>query len=73
MSNTPSDEMRTEYAFDYTKSKTNRFAAPVDQTVVLDAKVAAYLRLRADAKGVGLDDLVNDMLHREIALIEAVK
>lgn len=73
MSEMSNDEMRAEYALDYSKSKPNRFASRPGHSVVLDAEVAVYLRARAEAKGVGLDALVNDMLHREIALIEAVK
>ena len=72
-SNKTTDDMRPEYDFDYSKSKANRFVAQQSNKVALDAEVAAYLRARAQAKGVDLDTLVNDMLHREIALIEAVK
>ena len=41
--------------------------------VYLDEKVEAYLTAKAEAKGVELSDLVNDLLEREIAIIEAVK
>lgn len=39
----PSDELRAEYRFDYTKAKPNRFASRVDPTrlvVALDPDVA---------------------------------
>jgi len=35
--------------------------------------VQSYLAARADAKGIELSDLVNDLLKREIEIIEAVK
>lgn len=41
--------------------------------VYLDEKVEKYLAAKADAKGVELSDLVNDLLQREIDIIEAVK
>lgn len=36
-------------------------------------QVQSYLAARADAKGIELSDLVNDLLKREIEIIEAVK
>jgi len=41
--------------------------------VYLDEKVEKYLAAKADAKGIELSDLVNDLLRREIYIIEAVK
>lgn len=41
--------------------------------VYLDESVQSYLVSKADAKGIDLSDLVNDLLKREIEIIEAVK
>ena len=41
--------------------------------VYLDADVQAYLAKIAAKKGVPVSDLANDLLKREIAIIEAVK
>ena len=38
--------------------------------VYLDEKVQNYLAAKADAKGVDLADLVNEMLRKDIELIE---
>ncbi|WP_434111117.1 hypothetical protein [Methylocaldum sp. GT1TLB] len=39
----------------------------------LDDEVGVYLQERAKAKGIEVNRLVNDMLKRDIDLIEAVK
>ena len=39
--------------------------------VYLDAKVESYLAAKADAKGVELSELVNELLKKDIELIEA--
>lgn len=67
------DDLLPEYAFDYGKAQANRFAGRAAIAVALTDEVGAYLQARAAAKGLPLGDLVNDMLMREIALIEAVK
>ena len=41
--------------------------------VYLEAEVQAYLVTIASRKGVPVSDLANDLLKREIAIIEAVK
>ena len=41
--------------------------------VYLDEKVQTYLAARADAKGVDLSELVNELLKKDIELIEAAK
>ena len=52
----------------------NRFAAAGSRaSVTLDDEVFVYLQARADEKGRTLSDLVNDLLRREIDLVEAVK
>lgn len=40
--------------------------------VYLDEHVQGYLSAKADAKGIDLSDLVNDLLKREIEMIQAV-
>jgi hypothetical protein len=47
--------------------------ATLNLPVYLDADVQAYLAAIASKKGVQLSDLANDLLKREIGIIEAVK
>jgi hypothetical protein len=67
------DDLLPEYDFDYEKSKPNRFAGQGKAAVTLDDEVFAYLQAHADDKGRKLSELVNDLLKREIDLVEAVK
>jgi hypothetical protein len=67
------DDMLPEYDLDYARSTPNRFARRESTQVMLEAPVADYLRSKAADKGVPLDALVNDLLRRDIDLIEAVK
>lgn len=67
------DDLVPEYAFDYGKVQPNRFAESTAVTVALQADIGAYLQERAKAKGLSLGDLVNNMLKRDIELIESVK
>lgn len=67
------EEMLPEYDFDYSQSRPNRFAGQSKALVTLDDEVFAYLQERADEKGRTLSDLVNDLLRREIDLVEVVK
>ena len=41
--------------------------------VYLDEKVQNYLAANAERKGIDLSDLVNDLLKREIEIIESIK
>jgi hypothetical protein len=41
--------------------------------VYLDADVQTYLAAKAAQKGIPLSDLVNELLQRDIALIESAK
>jgi hypothetical protein len=41
--------------------------------VYLDSEVHRYLAARADAKGVAVERLVNDLLKKDIELIEAAR
>ncbi|MQM29628.1 MAG: hypothetical protein CRU78_03390 [Candidatus Accumulibacter phosphatis] len=62
--------------YDFSKGVRGKFYASdavVRLPVYLDEQVERYLAAKADAKGVDLSDLVNDLLKREIEIIEAVK
>ena len=56
-----------------TRGKFYRPGAQLIPPVHLDPDVLAYLAERAKARGVSLSGLVNDLLKKDIALIEAVK
>ena len=62
--------------YDFSKGVRGKFYRPdavFRRPVYLDEKVESYLTAKADAKGIDLSELVNDMLRREIEIIEAVK
>jgi hypothetical protein len=66
--------MRKEYNFSQgQRGKFFRKDAALDLPVYLDADVRDYLTARARAKGVDLGTLVNDLLKRDIELIEVAK
>jgi len=66
--------MKDEYASSKgTRGKFYRKCAVMDLPVYLDPEVRGYLAERAKLKGSELNELVNELLKREIALIEAVK
>jgi len=66
--------MKKEY--DFTKGERGKFYRP-DATfnipIYLDQEVLAYLSERASSKGVAVSQLINDILRRDIDLIEAMK
>ncbi len=62
--------------YDFSKGVRGKFYNPeavFKLPVYLDESVQTYLTAKADAKGVDLSDLVNDLLKREIGIIEAVR
>jgi len=59
MNETP-DDLLPEYDFDYTQAQPNRFAGRRAIDITLRADVLAYLEARAAAKGLPLDEMVND-------------
>ena len=64
--------MKDEY--DFRGAERGRFYRPgaaLVPPVNLDADVLGYLMDRAHARGASLSDLVNDLLRKDIALIEA--
>lgn len=66
--------MKDEYDFSKgTRGKFYRKDAVIDLPVYLDPEVRGYLAERAKAKGVEINRLVNDLLKRDIALIETAK
>ncbi len=67
------DDLLPEYDFDYSQAQPNRFAGRAAATVALRPDVLTYLEARATAKGLSLGEMVNDMLEKDIELIEAVK
>ena len=68
------DDMPTE--IDFTGAVRGKFYRPdlrLKLPVYLDAEVQAYLAGIAARKGVPVSDLANDLLKRDIAIIEAAK
>ncbi len=66
--------MKDEY--DFSKGRRGKFYrkdAVIDLPVYLDPEVGGYLAERAKAQGVEINQLVNDLLKRDIALIETAK
>lgn len=66
--------MKNEY--DFSAAEQGKFYRPdaeLHLPVYLDQEVEVYLRQRAASKGVELNRLVNDLLKRDIELIEAAK
>lgn len=66
--------MKREY--DFSQGERGKFYRPdaiFNVPVYLDKEVLAYLSEKARAKGVEVSQLINDILRRDIDLIEAVK
>lgn len=66
--------MKREY--DFSKGIRGKFFKPGAQLnlpVYLDAKVQAYLADKAIKKGIELSEIVNDLLKRDIEIMEAGK
>lgn len=64
------DDMKDEY--DFSKAERGRFyrkEAVLAQPVHLDPEVLAFLTTRAQARGIPLDELVNELLKKDIELI----
>lgn len=62
--------------YDFSKGQRGKFynkAALFKLPVYLDEQVEAYLAAKAAIKGIELSDLVNDLLKKEIEIIETVK
>ena len=66
--------MKDEYDFSKAeRGKFYRLGVQLQLPVYLDYEVRTYLQERAKSKGIEVNRLVNDMLKRDIDLIEAVK
>ncbi len=66
------DDMKSEYDFsDATRGRFYRGAAELVPPVHLEPEVLRFLKARADARGTSLNQLVNDLLKKDIELIEA--
>ena len=73
-SNPPNDDIPEEIDFSGgVRGKFYRPGAKLNLSVYLDAEVQAYLTVIASKKGVPLSSLANDLLKKEIAILEAVK
>jgi len=62
--------------YDFSKGERGKFYRPeavFRLPVYLDEQVQSYLTAKADAKGVDLADLVNDMLKKDIEIIEMAR
>jgi hypothetical protein len=68
------DDMPAEINFGgAVRGKFYSSGAQLNVPLYLEAPIAAYLAERAQAKGVGYAQLVNELLRRDIELIEAVR
>lgn len=66
--------MKDEY--DFSEAVRGKFYRPDAEIVLpvhLESDVQAFLTARADAKGIPLSQLVNDLLKKDIELIEAAE
>lgn len=61
---------------DFSKGTRGKFFKPgagISLPVYLEAEVQAYLSARAEAKGIDMAQLVNELLRKDIELIEAAR
>ncbi len=66
--------MKDEYDFSKgARGKFYRSNAELNLPVYLDADVFDYLSVKARAKGIEVNDMVNDLLRKDIDLIETLK
>lgn len=72
--NQQDDDMPSE--IDFSKGTRGKFLKPgaaVNLPVYLDAEVQAYFSARAKARGIDVGQLVNELLRKDIELIEAAR
>jgi hypothetical protein len=66
--------MKDEYDFSHSeRGKFYRPGAQLIPPVHLDPEVLSYLTARAEARGTSLNDLVNELLRKDIELIETAR
>ncbi len=66
--------MKTEYDFsNATRGKFFQNDAELNLPVYLDNEVLEYFKKKAQSKGIDLNQLVNDLLRKDIDMIESVK
>lgn len=66
--------MQNEYDFSNAeRGKFHRKDAVLQLPIYLDPEVREYLAARAKAKGIDVNQLVNELLKHDIELIEAAK
>jgi hypothetical protein len=68
-----SDDMREEY--DFSKGERGKFYQPgagAQIPVYLSDRLQEYLLQIAERKGTTLNELVNDLLERELSIVEAM-
>jgi hypothetical protein len=62
--------------YDFSKAERGKFFRPDAQLIPplhLDPEVLSYLAARAQARGTSLNELVNELLKKDIELIEAAR
>ncbi|MDN5752835.1 MAG: BrnA antitoxin family protein [Nitrosospira sp.] len=65
--------MKEEYDFSKgTRGKFYQSEAQLNLPMYLDADILDYLSIKAKAKGVAVNEIVNDLLRKDIALIEGM-
>jgi hypothetical protein len=63
--------MKPEYNFaEAVRGKFHRPGATLQTPVYLEPEVLAFLSAKAEKKGVDIDRIVNDLLKRDIGIIE---
>jgi len=73
-SHAANDAMKDEY--DFSKAERGKFFRRDAQLIPplhLDPEVLSYLAERAEARGTSLNELVNELLRKDIELIEAAR
>jgi hypothetical protein len=66
--------MKDEY--DFSNAERGKFYRPGAQLIPpvhLDPEVLSYLAARAEARGTSLNELVNELLRKDIELIETAR
>ena len=72
----PPDDEDMPAEIDFSGGTRGKFYRPnstLNMPVYLDAEVQAYLGQIAARKGISLSDVANDLLKKEIAIIESAK